>query len=199
MHSKIDVINLALANLANQNFIQDDSEPNSEAIQAGKHWDVILESVLAEYPWSFAMRETPLGLVEELSEGSAWRCHYAYPAACVMVRKVIRPESRSQGFPFQIGRSHDGLRRVVMTDALPATAEYTTNDIPVSQMPAMFVNALAWRLAAEIALAQRADPQLFSSCLQAYTVQADQARLQDARERGPVTKRLGQWLRSRHG
>lgn len=199
MASRIDIINLALANLSNQNFIQDEGEQNSEAIQASRHWSVVLDSVLSEYAWSFACHAEPLALLDDDTAYSGWAYHYAYPAGCVAIRKVFAAGGNRDPEPFRVGLARGGALQAVMTNVEDAVAEYTVNTVPVSQFPPQFANALAWRLSAEIALAQRADPSLFDACLKGYMAQVDLAKLRDAQERGPVAKRPGSWIRSRHG
>lgn len=193
MHSKIDIINLALANLSNGNMVQDLSENTPEAAQAAAHWDVVVDSLLAEYPWAFATRTESLACLGHEGTDYAW----AYPDDCTRILRICAagtntPES------FTILRSRDNRKRMIMAAAPTAVATYITRDVPASDMPAHFVNALAWKLAAELALAKRADPSLATACLQAYEVYLEQAKLRDAREAGPHPRRPGKWLRVRN-
>ncbi|MDR3077658.1 MAG: hypothetical protein LBV15_02715, partial [Planctomycetota bacterium] len=76
---------------------------------------------------------------------------------------------------------------------------YTTNEIPVPDYPAACVQALAWRLAANIALSKRADPQLAQAMLGAAGLALGQAKLRDAAETGPRLRAATNWERVRHG
>ena len=157
MQSKVDVINLALANLSNLNFIQDAGEDSPEAAQAAARWDSVFRSVLSEHPWGFASREAALIALAETPD-DAWGCHYIYPNDCVKLLRLCRVGEPKSRFPFIVGRSRDNRFRVVKSGPPPIAAVYTTDAVPVPEMPADFVAALAWRLASDLALAKRADP-----------------------------------------
>lgn len=197
MYSKIDIINLALANLSNQNAIQHLDEKNPEAYQVLMHWDVVLDTALAAFPWSFASREKELTPLAESGSGDTY--HHTYPTDCVKIRRVYLPEMPSRGIPFSISRSDDNKFKVIKTLLAPVVAAYTTREVPATELPGDFANAFAWRLAAEIALAKRADPQMASSALQAYAIHLEKAKLHDAEERGAREKHLTPWMRARHG
>lgn len=199
MYSKIDIINLALANISNLNGVQGFGENNVEAQQADKHWGAILTCVLAEAPWSFATRMRPLALLEADAGPAPWSHHYVYPDDCVRLRRVYSPDVPMEGAQFRLGRSTDNRFRVVMAGAPPLVAEYTTREISVAEFPPHFANALAWRLAAEIALAMRADAGLADGATRAYMLQLEAAKLHNADEAGPRPRRNGSWLEARHG
>lgn len=73
-----------------------------------------------------------------------------------------------------------------------------TRDIPASDFPADFGEALAWRLAAEIALAFRADRQIADAASRAYLVHLERAKLRDAGETGPRRRPRSFWEEARY-
>ena len=198
MYSKIDIINLALANLSNTNFIQDLDEDNLEAKQAAAHWDIVLECVLGEFPWSFATRVRRLSLLGSMGATPEWQRHYAYPVDCLKIRRLYVASAVSRGVPFKIGMADDGNSRIIMTSCVNVIAEYTSRNVKTPLMPAHFVNAIAWRLAAETALAHKADRNLADSATQAYFIQLEKAKLHDATESGPPRQRRDVWLEARN-
>ena len=190
MHSQADIINLALANLSNLNLVQDSGENSPEAEQALRHWEICFDAALAEYPWPWATASVVLAQLAGEEEGT-----YAYPADCVKIQRLHRPGGDA-GLPFRVGRS--GGMRVIRSSGPPVAADYTTRDIPCPDLPADFTAALAWRLAAEIALAQRADPQLADNATRAYLIHLERAKLRDAAETGPRKQARYKWEEARN-
>ena len=184
MAAKMDIVNLALANLSREP-IQSVNEPNQEALQLKIHWDTALSSVLRDHPWGFAMRRKPLAALAETPIGFSYA--YAYPADCIQARRVLPLGDagswrRRAAFPFEIGRSADGRQKVILADIPAAALEYTSILVPCEEFDPQFVNALAWRLAAEISLAMHADPQSHQAAIQTYSLQLQQAKAMDMRE-----------------
>lgn len=197
MHSRLEIINLALANLGNLNFVQSEDEASPEADQARAHYDACRDSLLAEHPWSFAARRQVLARLAEEADGESL---FLYPPDCVFIRRAYRPETPGQGLPFRVERTADNLRKAVRAPARDGLGLfYTTNAVPAPDYPAGFVQVLAWRLAAEIALSSRADPQLAQAMHGAAGFALGKARLREASETGP--RRIGtfRWERARRG
>ncbi|MCD8351439.1 MAG: hypothetical protein LUC93_12600 [Planctomycetaceae bacterium] len=199
MASKMEIINLALANLSREP-IQSLSEPNPEAFQLRVHWETALASVLRDHPWGFAMRRKPLAPFQESPIGFAYA--YGYPGDCIQARRVLpcRGGSARNGpaYPFEIGRSLDGRHRAILTDLPDAALEYTTIQVPCEEFDPQFVGALAWRLAAEISLAVHADPQSHAAAISTYSMQLQQAKALDMRESSSPRLPDGDFLRSRY-
>ncbi len=86
MTSKMDIVNLALANLSREP-IQSLAEPNPEAFQLRAHWETALASILRDHPWGFAMRRKQLAAFAESPISFAYA--YAYPEDCIQARCVL--------------------------------------------------------------------------------------------------------------
>lgn len=199
MASKMEIINLALANLSREP-IQSLSEPNPEAFQLRVHWETALASVLRDHPWGFAMRRKPLAALAESPIGFAYA--YAYPQDCIQARRVLPARGgaprHQAAIPFEIGRSLDGRHRAILTDLPDAALEYTTMQVPCEEFDPQFVGALAWRLAAEISLAVHADPQTHQAAINTYSMQLQQAKALDMRESSSPRLPDGDFLGSRN-
>ncbi len=188
MASKMEIVNLALANLSREP-IQSLEEPNPEAFQLRIHWEVALASILRDHPWGFAMRRRKLA---ELAAAPIGFAHaYAYPGDCIQARRLI------PACPFEVGRSADGRAKAILADAPDAALEYTTNRVPCEEFDPQFTTALAWRLAAELSLAIHADPQSHQIALQAYSLQLQKAKAQDMRESASPRLPDGDFLAAR--
>lgn len=196
MFDKIEIVNLALAKLSDNNTLQNLQENSPEAMQAQAHWDVAVQSVLSEFPWDFAKKIQRLAQLSEDTSLSPYEYHYAYPSDCIHVRRVFSAESTEGNVPFATGLSEDSKQRIVQCNHVDAAAEYTYADPPVTSFPTQFVSSLAWRLAAEIALATGKPGA--GDLLQAYAMTLNEAKLRDARECGPRSRADGNWLKSRY-
>ncbi|MCC8180805.1 MAG: hypothetical protein LIP23_07855 [Planctomycetes bacterium] len=194
----MDIINLALANLSREP-VQSLAEPNPEAFQLRMHWDAALHSILRDHPWGFAMRRKPLAALAESPIGFAYA--YAYPDDCVQARRIMPAGAglrRGSGYQFEIGRSLDGSRKVLLADLPGAALEYTPRLVPAEEFDPHFANALAWRLAAEISLALHADPQSHQAAMSAYSLQLQLAKAMDMRESSTPRLPDGDFLASRN-
>lgn len=198
MHSKLTIINLALAKLSNGNFVNSLGENSPEAQQALAHWDTTLGVVLSEYTWDFARKQQRLALLDEDTGLSEFKYHYIYPTDCLYIRRIFTVGNVYQNAPFRVGQSNEGNQRIVMTNMDEAAAEYTMASPIAENMPPQFVNAFAWRLAVEIAYANGGSPQAAQMALQGYQMCLDEAKLRDARETGPLSRMKGNWLASRN-
>lgn len=195
MLDQLKIINLALAKLSDYNTVQSLDEPSVEAMQAKAHWDVALHGVLTDHPWDFARRQKRLTLLSEDTTTSAYAYHYAYPADCIVVRRVYSAREPYGNTPFSIAISQDEKQRVIQSNQVEAVAEYTLANTPVSAFPPLFASALAWRIAAEIAMATGKSGAV--NPIQGYATTLDQARLSDSREVGPRSRVEGNWLKAR--
>ncbi|MCC8190792.1 MAG: hypothetical protein LIP77_09205 [Planctomycetes bacterium] len=199
MASKMDIVNLALANLSREP-IQSLNEANPEALQLRTHWDTALASILRDHPWGFAMRRKVLTALAESPIGFTYA--YTYPGDCIQARRLFPAgggRAGRVGHPFEIGRSLDGRYKAILTDLPAAALEYTTRQVPCEEFDPQFVNALAWRLTAEISLAVHADPQSHQAALTTYAAQLQQAKAMDMRESSSPRLPDGDFLGARHG
>ena len=199
MAAKMDIVNLALANLSREP-IQSLSEPNAEAFQLRVHWDIALASILRDHSWGFAMRRKPLAALAETPIGFSHA--YAYPEDCLQARRVLPAGGSGMlsdrvAYPFEIGRSLDGRHKAILTNLPTAALEYTTKLVPCEEFDPQFANALAWRLAAEICLATHADPQAHQAASATYALQLQQAKALDMREGTSPRLPDGDFLASR--
>lgn len=196
--SQISVVNIALSRLrmATINAIDD---PLEEARQSRLHWAVARDSVLREADWNFARRRRALALYAE--EPIGWAYAYAYPSDCVKARRLLdsdgNPDARGRPYPFEAGRTEDGSHRSINSDMATAVLEYTARVDTASEFDPLFVDALAWRLAAEIAMALRGESAAWNSAMQAYAITLGRAMAADANEGFAPNENLGDFVNAR--
>ncbi len=141
--------------------------------------------LLAAHHWSFATRYTtlaPLGddpLDAEKAPANAARfgysCAYRLPMDCLAVQRLWDNE------PYLLTENS-----VVYTDASPAKAVLTVMVDNPKVFPPLFVEALARRLAASLAVALVNNARLEQTMFQRFTVAFEAARLADAAQETPL-------------
>ena len=177
MATKIDICNLALVRL-NLNPIQSLTQATKEARVLSAIYDNALDTALRAHPWNFATRAATLALLPE--EHPRWTYVYACPQDCVWAREIYNPRSRVEKIEFEIARGAAG--RVVLTDEEQATLVYTERVTNPSEYDQLFISALAYALAAEMAVAIKGNAQLQAQMANFYRQNVDQARAVDSAE-----------------
>ena len=90
-----DICNMALAYIG-QGRIASIEEESEEAIQCGIFYDHLRRKLLSEHRWGFAERYVKLALLNEKIPG--WKYIYAYPAKCLVIRKIYEKESARENW-----------------------------------------------------------------------------------------------------
>jgi len=116
-------------------------------------YDTVRRATLRDFPWGFAHKIAPLGLVTERGEDAShpteeWIYSYRQPADCLMFRKIqsgIRNDNRQSRVPYKTSKDADGV--LIFTDKEDAVLEYTIDMVQVEMYPDDFVLAFSLRLA----------------------------------------------------
>lgn len=132
----------------------------NETVSSGAIVYYALRQTIGDTPVSSANDWT----TDEPTEANAdWVRGFRLPTDCVFARRLVRPGARRQydetPYTFKLGSDEGGI--VLFTDAEEVTLEYTARfDGIVARGDALFLDMLAWRLAAALApsLAQ-VDPE----------------------------------------
>lgn len=183
MASRIDIINMALANIGHQP-IASTAENQKDAYLIGVHYDTALRDILRSHPWGFATRRVTMAELPWSPGGFAHA--YAYPPDCVMARHVTRDGCEAWGLggaKFEVGRSLDGRQKVILCNVPPpARLEYTSAMIEPPEFDPQFTFAFSWRLSAALTMGVHNDPQAHQAALQTYYATLELAKSDDGRE-----------------
>ena len=174
MVSKIDICNLALAQLG-QEPISSLEQEDERARRCRLFYDPIRREVLRTHNWSFACAQADLALIDTQNRGIKTQYIYTYPQDCLFLRKVYGADG-SRNVPFQEMYRTDQQVRVIACAVPQAQAEYTRDISDTSQFDPAFVKALSLALATDLAMTLSADPSLARQILQKYTLSLDEAR-----------------------
>lgn len=170
--TRLDIINNALLKTALPLAASiDDCDWNANFV-----FDTCAEQALRAHAWGFAQR---LASLSRLPDSPPFGFSYAYamPEDCLRVidcRPAAELRSPRARFVTQ--------GRRVLTNASPCNARYIARDLNPENWPPDFANAVACRIACEIAALSAEKIQLVPQLLQIYQLAIAQAQASDARE-----------------
>lgn len=169
MSSDIEICNIALSRVAVTKAIASFTERSKEAEQCRVFYGQLRDLVLQAFPWPFA--ESIVALADLGSPVPGWAYRYRYPADCLQIREIVQPGWRraltsDQQIPFKIG--YDSGGRVIHTDQPEAACRFTFKVDDSSFFDPQFADALAWRLAMDLALPLTSKTDLVQFAAQQY-------------------------------
>lgn len=169
MPSDVSICNMGLYRVGSTIRITslDESTERTEAVrQAGFWYPIVLDQVLASAPWGFARKSVALASVTDTTF-PGYEFIYEYPQDCVRAAAVCDSGGmRNSTFwlswcwndtqwnvpkvPFQVGSRTDGNTNVIMTDIASAYLYYIFRQTITNTFTPLFVDALAWKIGAEM-------------------------------------------------
>lgn len=182
MASVVEICNMALSRIGNSQHIDSLEERSVQAEQCSLFYELSRDAVLRDFNWPFATKFVVLAEVAA-NPDPVNPYSYALPIDCLKVRRIvdqIQPASMSYvgawaDEPIHLYRRELPYRliqgestRLIATSISPATLEYTARIEEPGLFDAMFVSALAWKLAAELALPLAKEQNVAASCEQQY-------------------------------
>lgn len=178
----VQICNKALLRIGHRQLIGDLGENTAEAQACNTLYPLSRDEVLAELPWRFASYRSVLALLTTTRNG--WAFAYSLPADCVAPRRLwdgLRNPGKGQRIPFDVeGDATSG--GILLTDQPAAELIYTALIEDVPRFPPLFVDALAWKLAADLALGVTVKPQVGMAMAQQYTRALARAAASDANQ-----------------
>jgi hypothetical protein len=191
MASETDICNLALTRIGN-NPITSIDQADKPGTLCKLHYPICRDTVLMAHPWNFAIKRTvlPKELVPPTHEFSA---QHTIPADCL---RIMRTGFEAAGMP--IIYRIEGNKLLCNDDQV--YVEYITSDVPTGRFSPLFVDALACKLAAEIAISITGSDSKAQSMMQMYVAKIQEARVTDAMEGTPrdIVDTSG-WFNARGG
>lgn len=193
MSSEVTICNLALSHLgaATINSLDDLTK---EGRACKLHYAAARDFVLRDHPWNFATRREYLALLAE-DPPVGWSYAYAYPSDCHQARRIWQETQQLKPTPFEVMRGANG--RVIATNEGGAVLEYTAKITDPSQFDAMFINALSYYLATELAMPITKSPQVGQTMMSIYMARVDQAAASDGREGHTTVEAPNSFLQAR--
>lgn len=172
MNTKLSVINAALMKVGLPLAADlNDCDWNASSIH-----DAVAEQALRSFPWGFATRFAVLARSAQ-SPAFGFQHAYSLPVDCLRVVDVRCGEDlRSPRARFVISG------RLVYANVTPCNCRYVARDLNPSNWPTDFADAVAARLAAEIANLSAQTMSMTPQLIQLYQLSLAQAQAIDATE-----------------
>lgn len=154
--SAVDICNLALVRAGVSKVIASMEDASVEAGVCRVIYPNALEATLAAAPWPFATKRSALAPLASGGRGG-FAFAYALPPDCLTVQEVFagRRLREDQKVPFVI--ENEAETRILLTDQEDAEVKYTARiENPLLFHP-LFVQALSWNLAGDLAISLAKD------------------------------------------
>ncbi len=197
MASQVQICNQALTRLGAQRItsLLDDSR-NASTLNA--LYDIKRDAELAAHPWTFAIRRVELP-ASATAPAFTWAYQYPLPSDYLAMVQVgdsyVFYQADESGALFDIEGTDSG-QAVLTNEASPLQVRYIKRITNTGLYPALFVEALACRLAAEScdAITQNLSKQ--QAMWDQYKEAIRRARRQNAIELPPRTVPPSSWVRA---
>lgn len=177
MAGAVEICNRALIRLGEET-ITDLTDDSDRARICNAFYQDIVDSVLSEYPWNFAIYRAELA---QLTTSPVWDFAYAYqlPTDPYCLRVLEADIDDLDLYPWQ--REGDTL----VTDMGSVKIKYLARITDPNKIPPLVRELIAVRLAAEIAYPITGDAKLAVSLWELYGKKEKEARLADGQEGTP--------------
>jgi hypothetical protein len=182
MTISITTCNLALGELRTASII-DIAEDTVEARECARYYPICLRILLERHDWSFANRRAALAELADNDRAAEWAHAYFLPTGCATPLRLVAADGYAPDFIVE--------NRILYTQLGNAVLEYAANDLADSEMPGLFVDALAYALAARLAVPIRDSREMKGQLLQQAEISFQRAVAED-RNRQPEHDAVGQ-------
>ncbi|KAA3649394.1 MAG: hypothetical protein DWQ11_18810 [Proteobacteria bacterium] len=201
MASEVDICNLALARLGDNATVAsiDPPEGSAQAEHCARFYAIARDSLLEMHPWKFATRRA---LLAQLSvESWNWAYAYAEPNGALKLLAVLPPTAANDddSQPFEAQSDANGAA-LILTDQEDASLRFTTRVTDTTKFSPLFVDALAWLLASELAgpvVKGDTGAAMAKSCYQSFAIALSHAKLSDANQRKIQPTHNPAWIAGR--
>jgi hypothetical protein len=194
----VEVCNLALSRIGQgaSRPIQSLDEGGETANACKRVFAPAMASMLRESPWPFAQRSALLAASAETVDG--WEYVYAYPDACAFVHAIgasgldaTRMPAKQQRERFRLVAAANGESLLIASNIPDARCWYSLQVTNPHFGDALFQDALAWRVAGELALALKADPAMATNAGKQYDLIVSRAMAAVGNEGGEAADEWG--------
>jgi hypothetical protein len=186
----IDICNLALARLGCRFNVASLTEDSAEGRACALIYSVARDAALRRHDWSFAT--TRLALTDLGTPPDDWSYRYALPADCLKVRQLLLPPGAKPS-PFEVAG------RELYSNLAEATLIYTKRVTDATLYDPGFIELLILKLAAELAIVLRLDPELLRRYEALAAKWLPEAGAQDANEAAGLGSWDAPWITARGG
>lgn len=178
MASTTDIGNLALSRIGHNRFMSSyDDDATTEADLIRLHYPLCRDALLRSHPWNFAIKRVDLAQVDETP---AFEFDYVYqlPTDCL---KVIRTEMDYEN----VDADYRIEGRKLLCNESTCAIEYVYRVTDTTHFDSLFIDALSYMIAAEVAMPLINDANAAAKARQEFDRVLREARSVDAQEGKP--------------
>lgn len=192
--SKTAICNIALSNIGSTRIpdINEDSEP---ARACKLMYDPTRQFVLQDHDWGFAEKRELMALLDITPIGFTYA--YQYPSGCLQAREIYQSVDGEKPIDYTIMSQDSSASLMVLTEEENATLIYTEDVTNTNMFNPSFIWALAYNLAANLAVPIAKKAALRDKMLGYYGLYMDKATLLDAKQGKYTTVQNNDFLQSR--
>lgn len=175
----VDIFNLALGHIGEGEVLSATTDRTAAAKACRRFYEPARDAVFEAFDWAFARRiEKPvlLGDTPAQQRPPGWAYLYLAPSTlCAAIRHVYSSDGAAAGLkdprvPYallSIGDDNDHRIVIACNEAAPLVV-YTRLIIGTHFYPPLFVDALGWRLAADVAVIRTRSQEIRAEALRSY-------------------------------
>ena len=183
MSSVIEICTMALGTAGITDTIANiDTEQSVEALWCKTNYGIARDAVLRDFPWRFATKTVSLGALDEKRLDG--KSVFLYPSDCLNILTVSN--GGLQNFEIEIIGIGDDMRKVIITGSTQAEVKYIARVTDPNLFDPLFIVALAWYLASDLALSvggnKEGRSQLAMQQYEHMKAKAQRASVAEARE-----------------
>jgi len=197
MASEVSIAKQALLNLSDRFDLDTlkDNTPEAEAIALV--FDDTRDAVLRKHPWKFAKTYWSPEAISGTPPAN-WTYMYPYPDHILKVVKIESPFGRDAvPLKFDVARSSTG-QKVILTDVEAPEFQGTERIVDPYDFDPLFIKALAFQLAADVAMTLTGDRSLRNEMQGDANASIESAKADDANEGvGEELDRDPDWITAR--
>jgi len=193
MASVVGICSLALSRIG-QGAISSLTEASTAAVFCNALYEQCLDAVLEDFPWNFATARQTLADLDDAPDH--WDYRYAWPSDCLRALEIVQTIAGDDPAPFKI-ELYQGSSRTILTNMAAAVLIYVVKVTDPTLFSPLFVQALSWRLGAELADPITGDANRVQRCETMYQNIIRSAWASDSSQGQPDTAQDPAWIEAR--
>lgn len=178
----LEMYNLCLSRLGSRQVLTGTTGTDPATLAIAGSYPVARDELLRSHTWPFATAACELQEVAAIVP--QWSYAYAYPETTLAVVRIYSdstPDGRTEEYAVQ--SNEDGTDKLIVTNVSPAYAKRVVAVTDPARFDADFVDALAYKVAADLAMPLANDMNLREHLLKIHYQVLNQALVAAGRER----------------